>query len=61
MSQGNIEHDDSLNAGYDDEILCSGWNPVLAMNQLVPESKLPALPVELAAVDVETFLKRMYG
>lgn len=61
MSQGNIEHDDSLNAGYNDEVMCSGWIPALAMTQLVAESKPASFPAELATVDVETFLKQMYG
>lgn len=61
MSQGNIERDGSLNAEYDDEVMCSGWNPALAMTQLVPESKHASFPAELATVDVENFLKKMYG
>jgi len=61
MCQGNIERDESLNAEYDDEIMCSGWNPALSMSQLVTEDKHTSFPAELAAVDVETFLKKMYG
>lgn len=61
MCQGNIEHDQSATAGYGDEILCSGWNPVVAMTQLVAEHKHRSFPAELAEVDVELFLNRMYG
>ena len=61
MSQGNIERDDSLNAEYDDEIMYSGWNPTVAMTQQVPETKHDSFPAELANVNVETFLKKMYG
>lgn len=61
MSQGNIEHDEPATIEYGDEILCSGWNPVVAMMQLVPEDKHKSFPAELANVDVEQFLKKMYG
>jgi hypothetical protein len=41
--------------------MCSGWNPAVAMTQLVAENKHRSFPAELAEVDVELFLKRMYG
>lgn len=61
MSQGNIERDKSVTVEYDDEIMCSGWNPVIAMTQLVPEDKHSSFPAELAGVDLELFLHKMYG
>jgi hypothetical protein len=61
MSQGNIECDEPATAEYGDEILCSGWNPVLAMTQLVPEDKHSSFPAELVGVDLESFLTKMYG
>lgn len=61
MSQGNIERDEPVMAEYGDEIMCSGWNPVLAMTQLVPEDKHRAFPAELLGVDLESFLTKMYG
>ena len=61
MSQGNIERDESLTAEYGDEIMCSGWNPVIAMTQLVPEDRHRSFPAELAAVDLALFLQKMYG
>ena len=61
MSQGNIERDMPATADYDDEILCSGWNPVVALSQLVPEDKHKSFPAELAGVDLESFLHKMYG
>lgn len=61
MSQGNIERDESLTAEYDDEVMCSGWNPVIAMTQLVIEEKVHSFPAELATVDLEVFLQKMYG
>lgn len=59
MSQGNIERDKSVSAEYADEIMYSGWNPV--MTQLVPEDKHRSFPAELGAVDVELFLRKMYS
>lgn len=60
MSQGNIERDKPATVEYDEEIMSSGWNPVIGQAQLVPEEKKRSFPAELAAVDMEIFLKRMY-
>lgn len=61
MCQGNVEHDKPATTEYDEEIMCSGWNPVVAMTQLVPEDKHRSFPAELAEVDLELFLNKMYG
>ena len=61
MSQGNIERDEPVMAEYDDEIMCSGWNPALAMTQIVHEDKHRSFPAELVGVDLESFLTKMYG
>jgi hypothetical protein len=61
MSRGNIERDESVTTEYTEEVLCSGWNPVVAMTQLVPEDKHKSFPAELAGVDLELFLHQMYG
>lgn len=61
MSQGNIERDESVTEDYGDEIMCSGWNPVVAMTHLVPEDKHRSFPAELVGVDLEAFLAKMYG
>jgi hypothetical protein len=61
MSQGNVEHDAPATVEYDEEILSSGWNPVVGLTQLVPEAKRHTFPAELANVDLEQFLKKMYG
>jgi hypothetical protein len=60
MSQGNIENDKPATVEYDDEILSSGWNPVVGLTQLIPEDKHKSFPAELAEVDLELFLKKMY-
>lgn len=61
MSQGRIEREESVTADYSDEIMCSEWNPVAALSQLVPEGKQKSFPAELAGVDLELFLQKMYG
>ena len=44
MSQGNVEHNLPTAVEYDDEILNSGWNPVVGLAQLVPEKKTLNIP-----------------
>ncbi len=61
MSQCNIGCEESVTAEYDDEILSSGWNPVVGLSQLVPEDKHRSFQAELANVNLEVFLKKMYG
>ena len=61
MSQGDIEHDKPATTEYDDEVMCSGWNPVVAMTLLVPEGKHRSFPAALAEMDLELFLNKMYG
>ena len=60
MSQGNIERDQAVTTDYSDEIMSSGWIPVVALAQLVPEVKHNSFPAELVGVDLETFLRKMY-
>lgn len=60
MNQVNIEHKDSITPEYNDEIMSSGWNPVIGLSQLVPEKKHRSIPTELANVDLEVFIKKMY-
>lgn len=61
MSQGNIEREESVSVEYGEEIMSSGWNPVIGLTQLVPEYKYRSFPAELANVDLEAFLKTMYS
>jgi hypothetical protein len=48
---------------YDDEVLCAGWNPCLALQPQAhaEENRHTAITIDLAAVDAEVFLKRMYA
>lgn len=64
MSSYEIESDPS-DVGYSDEVLCSGWNPAINLicQQVVVEqtSRKTSMPAELAIVDAELFLQKMYS
>ncbi len=63
MSDYEIEYGDSKAEEYGNEVLCAGWNPSLALQQhtYTERNQPAAMPHELAAVDVELFLKKMYA
>ncbi|MDO8810932.1 MAG: hypothetical protein Q7J38_02740 [Gallionella sp.] len=63
MSEYEIEQNGSMAEGYSDEVLCAGWNPALALQQhaYTERGHASAMPPELASVDVEQFLKKMYA
>jgi len=64
MSSYEIERD-SMEAEYGDEIMCAGWNPAVSLvcqqQMVVPASRNVSMPAELAAVDAESFLQKMYA
>lgn len=64
MSSYEIEHN-STDEEYSEEVMRSGWNPAvnLACQQVMTEStcKKSAMPPELATVDPELFLQKMYA
>lgn len=62
MTSYEIERNGSMEAEYGDEIACAGWNPAIALacQQHVSTGKCSTLPSELAEVDVEQFLQKMY-
>lgn len=61
MCGDKLEHDALPAVEYDDEVLSAGWNPVVSLQHLVPLEQHAAMPAELASVDTEQFLKKMYG
>ncbi|MDD5299948.1 MAG: hypothetical protein PHD65_05585 [Gallionella sp.] len=63
MSDYEIKRDGSKMEEYGDEVLCAGWNPSLALQQHTDteRSQTPAMPRELAAIDINIFLKKMYA
>ena len=63
MSSYEIERD-SMEAEYGEEVMCAGWNPAVALicqqQMVVPTDKQMAMPADLATVNAELFLQRMY-
>ena len=63
MSNYEIERD-SMEAEYGDEVMCAGWNPAVALvcqkQMVVPTGGQMPMPADLAAVDAESFLQKMY-
>lgn len=61
-----------VDSGYTSEVMCAGWNPEIAMMQdraaelaaqlIHYQSQLAGgMPADVAAMDVEAFLERMYA
>ncbi len=65
MSSYEIERDDAMEAEYGEEVLCSGWNPVVALacqqHVLSRTDEHITMPASLAGADMEVFLQRMYA
>jgi len=65
MNNYKIENDDLLEVRYGDEVLFSGWNPVIeqvsqqCINSEIDKS--PSMPLSLALVDSEVFMQKMYA
>ncbi len=57
MSSYEIERGEA--SAYGEEVLCAGWIPSLACHQ--PHAEESALPADLARVDVDSFLRKMYA
>jgi hypothetical protein len=63
MSGYEIERQEVAIEEYDDEVMCAGWNPQLALIGDKPVGKMDkhaAFPAELAYVDADAFLQKMY-
>jgi hypothetical protein len=61
MSSYEFQKDDASTKEYDEEVLCSGWIPTLALQQSLPpdwENK-SAIPEDMVSVDAEIFLQKM--
>lgn len=59
MGSYEIKRGEATVSDYGDEVLCAGWIPSLACHQ--PHTKETALPADLARVDVDAFLRKMYA
>lgn len=64
MSNCEIEYE-TIESEYDDEVLCSGWNPevdsVRQQLQLVHTDVQLTMPESVATEVVELFLRKMYS
>ena len=59
----DIEHEAPVVEEYGDEVMCAGWNPQLKLAGESPVARLNRhvdLPADLATMDIDAFLKRMY-
>ena len=64
MSSYEIERD-SMEAEYGEEVMYAGWNPAVPLvcqqQMVVQANRHMSMPGELATVDVESFLQKMYA
>ena len=63
MNGCDVEHEVVVNEEYGEEVMCAGWNPQLTLAAESPVAQINRhvnLPADLANVDIDTFLKRMY-
>lgn len=63
MSSYETERDESMESEYGEEIMRAGWNPAVALacQQSVSAEQQLKMPPDLATVDVELFLKKIYA
>lgn len=63
MSGRDIKHESPVAEEYGEEVMCAGWNPQLTLVGKGPVAQLNKhvnVLGDLAGVDVDTFLKKMY-
>jgi hypothetical protein len=59
----DIEHEALVVEEYGDEVMCAGWNPQLTLVGESPVAQVNRhvnLHADLANIDVDAFLKKMY-
>ena len=65
MNNYEIKNDDLPEIQYSDEVLCSGWHPVIEQISqqcvMTETDKRPSLPASLVMADAEVFLQKMYA
>ena len=61
MGSYEIEHDEALEARYGEEVLCSGWNPAVALMCQQQAEHSMTMPSSLATIDADAFLEKMYA
>ena len=63
MGSYEVQQDDSTETEYDDEILDSGWNPTLALqqSQIHNFENLAEIPEDMVTMSADLFLRKMYS
>ena len=63
MGSYEVQQDDSTETEYDDEILDSGWNPTLDLQQSQIQSfeNLAEIPDDMVTMSADLFLRKMYS
>lgn len=63
MSSYEVERDELMESEYGAEVMCTGWNPAVALacQQPVAAGQRMKMPPGLATVDVELFLQKIYA
>jgi hypothetical protein len=65
MSSYEVERIGASETEYGDEVLSSGWNPVVALacqqHSTAQCESTHSIPASVAMVDVESFLHKMYA
>jgi hypothetical protein len=65
MSEYGINPDTPLDTEYDDEIMCAGWNPSIALayqqQPIADSGRQMAMQAELSKADAELFLQKIYA
>ena len=64
MSSYEIERS-LMETEYGDEVMCAGWIPAVAqmcrLQPFVSTNKLTTVPTDLATVNADLFMQRMYA
>lgn len=63
MNGCDIEQEALMVEEYGEEVMCVGWNPQLTLARESPVAQINGhvdLPADIAYVDIDAFLKKMY-
>lgn len=63
MSSYEFQKDDASTLEYNEEVLCTGWIPTLALQQSLLQhwENKSSMPEDLVNVDADIFLRKMYS
>ncbi len=61
MNDYEIVNNDVCDDQYDEEVMNANWTPELALQPYVTTPDVALIPSDLASVDVEAFLQKMYS